>query len=246
MEITSEAIEVNAPEGAMPAALCAPVGDGPFPGVIVIMEAFGLNAHIRSVAARLAAEGYVTLAPDLYYREPERVIDYTDLAAAVDILMRTIALSNAPEERVKDARVLADLAAALAALQAQPGVARERIGVVGFCMGGRLAFLLACREPQAIRAAVCFYGGQIVPILEESRQLAAPTLLLFGEDDPNIPLPQVDRIQAELSYRSRAHEVKIYPGAGHGFFCDERDSYRPEAAGDAWRRTLDWLSKDLA
>ncbi len=246
MRTTSRTVEIAAPDGVMSAALALPEGEGPFPGVLVIMEAYGLNSHIRAVGERLAAEGYVTLAPDLYYREAEGVIDYADLDRAVDILMRSIALSDAPEERVKDDRIVADLGAALDALRTEPRVAGNRVGVVGFCMGGRLAYLLACRRPADVRAVVSFYGGRIVPILEGTRQLEAPVLLIFGERDASIPLPQVDRIQAELKHLGKTHYVEIYPGAGHGFFCDERSSYRPEAARQAWERTLEWLGKYLA
>lgn len=246
MDVSGGTQELVAPGGGMPAEVCAPTGDGPFPGLLLIMEAYGLNAHIRSLARSLASEGYVVLAPDLYYRETERTVAYSDVDRAADRIMRTIALSDAPEERVKDDRVIADLEAAVEALKAHDKVAPSRLGVVGFAMGGRLAFLSACRLSRDLRAAVSFYGGRIVPIVEECRSLEAPILLLFGGKDPGIPLAQVDRIQAELSYRGKAHAVEIYPEAGHGFFCEDRPSYCGEATADARRRTLSWLEKHLS
>jgi len=245
MKIQAEQVQIPAPGGSMPGALYRPEGTGPHPGVLVLMEAFGLTDHVREVAARLAGDGYLALAPDLYYRERERVVPYDRPEHAVNKLMRTIALSAAPDEAAKDDRVAADMSAALTALAADPGTAGPRAGLVGFCMGGRLAFLLACRAPARVGALVSFYGGRIVPIVEEARTLEAPALLLFGAEDESIPYDHVDRIRAELRYRQKLHEIEIYPEAGHGFFCDERPGYAPEAAADAWQRTLAWLAKHL-
>jgi carboxymethylenebutenolidase len=245
MQLQAEQVEIPAPGGSMPGALYRPAGEGPHPGVLVLMESFGLTAHIRGVAARLAGAGYLALAPDLYYRERERVVPYDRPEHAVNKLMRTIALSAARDEAAKDERVTADMRAALMALASDPGTAGKRTGVVGFCMGGRLAFLLACRAPERVGAFVSFYGGRIVPIVEEARALQAPALLLFAAEDESTPYDHVDRIRAELLYRQKLHEIHVYPGAGQGFFCDERPGFAPEASADAWQRTLDWLGKHL-
>ncbi len=215
--------------------------------MLVLMEAFGLNDHVRDVVRRLAEAGYVALAPDLYYRESEeaRPIPYAEPDRAADMVMRTVALSDAPEERVKDDRMLADVVAALAALRADAGVDAERVGLLGLSTGGRLAYLAACREPAGIGAVVVFYGGRIVPIVEESRALRAPMLLLFGEKDTGISLQQVDRIRAELEHRGALHEIEIYAGAGHGFLSEGRDSYDTTAAQHAWQRALAWLARHL-
>ena len=243
MQIQTEQVEIPAPGGSMPGVLYRPAGGGPHPGVLVLMEAFGLTDHIRGVGRRLAVEGYLALAPDLYYRERQRVVAYDRPEHAINKLMRTIALSSAPDEAAKDERVAGDMNAALSALAADPGMAGPRAGVVGFCMGGRLAFLLACRSPGRVNAFVSFYGGRIVPIVEQARTLEAPALLLFGGEDPSIPYDHVDRIRAELRYRDKVHEIRSYDGAGQGFFCEERPEYAPEAAADAWQRTLGWLAK---
>ena len=248
METTLEIIEIQAPGGPMPAWVGRPARDrGPGAAVLVLMEAFGLNDHVRDLLRRLAEAGYVALAPDLYYREREdaRPIPYTELDRAADMVMRTVALSDAPEERVKDDRMLADVAAALAALRADAGVDGERVGLLGLSTGGRLAFLAACRDPAPVRAVVVFYGGRIMPIVGESRSLRAPTLLLFGEKDPGISLPQVDRIRAELEYHGAPHEIETYAGVAHGFLSEGRDSYDANSAKRAWQRALSWLERHL-
>jgi len=248
METIFDMLEIQAPDGVMPAWRCRPAGDGaPGAAVLVLMEAFGLNDHVRDLLQRLAAVGYVALAPDLYYREAEdvRPIPYSEPDRAADMVMRTVALSDAPRERVKDARMLADVDAALTALRDDPRVGAARIGVLGLSTGARLAFLLACREPDAIRAVVAFYAGRIVPVVEESRSLRAPILLLFGEKDPGIPLPQIDRIRAELDYRGSVNEIEIFEGAGHGFLSPGRAGFHEPSAQRAWARALGWLERHL-
>ncbi len=245
MEIIEETIEIDAPGGRMAILGYRPQAHGPFPGVLLVMDAFGVDGHIRSVASRLAAEGYVVFAPDLYYRESERTLPYTSPDRAADRVMRTIALSDAQEERVKDERVLADISLAVGALAEHPSADPARLGALGFGMGGRLAFLAACHMSEQIRAASIFYAGRMVPVLFEARALRAPLLLLFGGRDRSIPFAQVDRIQAELGYLGKPHEVKIYPLAEHGFFCEERPVFHAESARDAWQRTTRWFAKHL-
>src|SRR5262245_17336100 len=141
MEITSGIVQIQAADGRMSAALARPVAEGTYPGVVVVQEAFGLNAHIKDVAARLAREGYVTLAPDLYYREANGVVGYDNLPEAIRLMMG-----------LSDDNILKDMAAAITHLQQQPGVRADRIGVTGFCMGGRVSFLTACFN-RAVKAA---------------------------------------------------------------------------------------------
>lgn len=217
---------------------------GRFPAVVVVMEAFGLNEQIKDVARRVAAEGYVALAPDLYYREPNGVVGYDNLPEAVRLMTG-----------LWDEKVVTDMNAAIVYLQSRDDVRADRVAVMGFCMGGRMAFLTACRNP-TVRAAVSFYGGGIASVmepsdrtpkapLEDAESLACPVLLLFGQDDSFIPLEEVERIRARLSELHKPAEVQVYPGAPHGFFCSERDSYRAEAAGDAWRRLLEFFERRL-
>jgi carboxymethylenebutenolidase len=244
MNTTAQMIELPAEAGSkMPAQLARPAAGGPYPGIIVVMEAFGLNDHIKSVAQRLAAEGFVTLAPDLYYREPVRLVSYDDLPQALRLM-------NA----LWDEKIVPDMEAAIGALRQLPGVRGERVGITGFCMGGRVSFLTACRSA-AIGAAVPFYGGGIAsgepserrPVLpvDLAGGLCCPVLAFFGADDPFIPPADVERVRATLAKLGPQHEVVVYDGAPHGFFCDERPSYRPEAAGDAWARTLRFFRTHL-
>jgi carboxymethylenebutenolidase len=209
-----------------------------------LMEAFGLNEHIKSVASRLAREGYVTVAPDVYYREPNRVAGYDNLPEAIRLMMN-----------LWDSKILSDIDAVISFLQKQPNVKPDRIGMTGFCMGGRITFLTACNNT-AVKAAVPFYGGGIATImrpsdhtpiapLEYADKLEAPMLLFFGEQDAFIPPEQVDKIKARLAELGKDAETVIYPGADHGFFCDERLSYNAGAADDAWKRMTSFFARHL-
>jgi carboxymethylenebutenolidase len=247
MEAASETLEIDAPAGKMSAAFAAPAGTGTkLPAVLVIQEEFGLNRFIRGAVRSLAEQGYVALAPDLYYRESVGEISYSDADRAIDMVMRTIALSDAPDERVKDERVVADLGAALDALRTHPRVNASRVGALGFSMGGRLAFLLGCRRPSEISAVVSYGAARMVPVLEESVALEAPLLLIFAGRDAATPRPQIDRIQAELSYRDARYEIQSYADADAGFFCDERPGHDPEAAADGRKRMQEWFARYLA
>ena len=244
MEITSGMVQVQAADGPMPGFLARPAATGRHPGVVVVQEAFGLNAHIKDVATRVAGEGYASLAPDLYYRENNAVVGYDNLPEAIRLMTG-----------LWDEKIIKDMAAAIAYLQGQSFVRADRIGVTGFCMGGRVTFLTACRNP-AVKAAVPFYGGGIGSVMQPGERtpkapleyadgLAAPMLLFFGADDTFIPLDEVERIKSRLSALNKNAETVIYPGAPHGFFCNERDSYRADAAKDAWERMGKFFEKHL-
>lgn len=244
MEITGRMEQVRAEAGLMPVFVARPTSGGPYPGIIVVMEAFGLNQHIKDVASRLAAEGYVTIAPDLYYREPNSVVGYDNLPDAIRLMTS-----------LWDSKILQDIDAVVSFLQKQSDVKGDRIGMTGFCMGGRITFLTACHN-SSIKAAVPFYGGGIASVMQPSDRtplaplayadkLAAPMLLFFGEKDAFIPLDQVEKIKGRLSELGKSADTVVYPGADHGFFCDERPSYEPGAAQDAWRRMVAFFAKVL-
>ena len=197
------------------------------------MEAFGLNDHIKDVARRVAAEGYVALAPDMYYRQPNNVVGYDQLPDAIRLMTS-----------LQDDKIVADMAAAVSYLQSQDFIRGDRIGVTGFCMGGRISFLTACKNAD-IKAAAPFYGGGIGGLLDQAPKITCPMLLFFGDQDPFIPNEEVDKIKTTLANLKKQAEVVVYPGAPHGFFCNERDSYRPDAAKNAWERLKTFLAKHL-
>jgi carboxymethylenebutenolidase len=217
----------------MSAHLARPAGDGKHPAVLVIMEAFGLNAHIKSVADRLAAEGYVALAPDMYHREKDAVVGYDQLPEAIRLMTS-----------LSDDAIVADVSAAVQYLQGQSFVRADRIGITGFCMGGRISFLAATALP-AIKASAPFYGGGIGGLLDRADKISCPMLLFFGDQDPFIPNDEVAKIGKTLADLKKTAEVKVYAGAPHGFFCNERDSYRADAAQDAWNRLTTFLAAHL-
>jgi carboxymethylenebutenolidase len=239
MQIASTTIRLRTGDGEMKCHQASPRGAGKFPAVVVIMEAFGLNDHIKDVTERIAAEGYVAIAPDLYYRESPNVVGYDQLQGAIELM-----------QRLDDDKVMADLQRVINHLKAQTFVNDTRIGITGFCMGGRITFLAACTLSGDIHAAVAFYGGGIADDsatapLNFAANLQAPILCVFGEQDPYIPLSQVQRIDHTLQALGKSSEVKVYAGAGHGFFCDDRAAYHAEAAHDAWEKTKAWFATYL-
>ena len=206
-------------------------------GVVVVQEAFGVNDHIEDVARRFAAEGYHAVAPDLFHRAGGGTAPYDDFAKVLPLFAG-----------LDDDAILEDVDAALATL-ADAGIPRLQAAVVGFCFGGRVAFLVAARRQ--IGAAVGFYGGGIVearfpqfpPLVDEAKKLHTPFLGLFGDLDESIPVAHVERLREEVKAAPVTAEIVRYPDAGHGFHCDARPGHYNEAAAkDAWHRTLVWLA----
>jgi len=244
MNAKGEVVEIEAPGGRMPAWVVRPQGGGPFPAVIVVQEAFGLNDHIRSVADRIAREGYLAVAPDLYYRSADRVAGYDELPKAIGLM-----------SQLDDREIVADVQAVLTWIEAQPGVRRGKVGITGFCMGGRISFLAACHLPVA--AAAPFYGGGIGRVMmpsertphapiEDAAGIRAPLLLFYGDRDAFIPPEEVALVKERLEKLGKEARVIVYPGADHGFFCEERPSFHEPAAQDSWRKLLSFFDKNLA
>jgi carboxymethylenebutenolidase len=230
MDVHTEMIETA---GGMPAYLARPKDGGRAPAILVIQEAFGLNDHMKDVARRIAAEGYSALAPDMFWRGGKgRAVKYDELPAAIGMM-----------QQLKDDEVVADLRGAIAWLEKQPFVRADRIGITGFCMGGRVSYLAACEIPEKIRAAVPFYGGGI-PV-DKTAKLRSPVLAFFGRRTPFIPLDSVEALKAEAKKHGKQVEVVVYPGADHGFFCNERASYQAAAAKDAWERLKKFFAAHL-
>jgi carboxymethylenebutenolidase len=208
------------------------------PAIIVFMEAFGVNEHIKDVTERVAREGYVAIAPDLYHREQERLVPYADLQKAIGIM-----------NRLQDPKVMDDVGVTLSHLKSQAYVRQGAIGVTGFCMGGRFTYLSAAHHNKEFKAAVPFYGGGI-PMgkpspLERTGEVGCPMQLFFGGKDPLIPQEHVEMVKKALTDQKKNFSLKMYPEATHGFFCNERESYNPEAAKDAWEITKSFFAQHL-
>lgn len=201
------------------------VPDGPVKGrLVVIQEAFGLNGHIRDVCDRLADEGYAAVAPAMYDREePGIELGYTD----EDIQQAREIMARIPwEAALLDVQASYDLLAG-----------KGPIGVTGFCWGGSVTWLAACRLDFA--CAVPYYGGRIIDFVAEKP--TCPTMCHFGELDPTIPIDDVNEI---IAYHPSV-TVHVYPSAGHGFHCDQRPHYHEESAKLAWTRTMAFFERHL-
>lgn len=213
------------------AYLVGAAGKGPRPAIIVVQEWWGLNDHVKDIARRFAQEGYIAIAPDLYSRLGHRVTTDSNEAGKLMGSLRQ-------EEGLKD------LNATLAYLQSLPEVNRDKIGVIGFCMGGSYALMLPCVN-QAVKAAVPFYGQVPSPDLP-IKNLASPILYIYGEDDGWITKTDVQRLANALKKYGKQGEIKTYPSAPHAFFNDTRkDVYKPAEAKDAWARTLAFFKQHL-
>jgi carboxymethylenebutenolidase len=233
MGAPSQMIEIPAEGGTMPCFLATAPREERAPAVIVIQEAFGLNGHIKEMAGRMAAEGYVTLAPDLFWRGGKgRVAGYDELPKAIGLM-----------QSLKDEDIVADVKSAIAYLEGRPDVRADRVGIMGYCMGGRVSFLAACELPDKIKAAAPFYGGGI-PI-DKTPKLRAPILLFFGGKDSFIPLDFVEQLRGELKRHAKDAEIVVYPDAEHGFVCYERGSYSAQPATDSWVKVRAFFGKHL-
>jgi carboxymethylenebutenolidase len=215
-----------------PGYLSKPEGAGPFPALIAIQEWWGLVGHIKDVADRLAAQGFVTLAPDLYHGA---TADEPDEA-------RKLAMALDRE------RAIAEIVAAAAYLRGLPDVQPKAIGIVGWCMGGGLALSAAAHAAQQhsdpFGAVVCFYGRPLEAA--DTAKLKAPVLGLYGELDTGIPQSLVQGFDKDLEKAGVQHYVHTYAGAPHAFFNDGRPhTYHAEASQDAWGRTLAWFRQHL-
>jgi carboxymethylenebutenolidase len=206
--------------------------------VLVVQEIFGVHEHIRDVVRRLAKLGYLAVAPELYHRQGDPA-QYTD----IDELREKIV------SRVPDEQVMADLDVAYAWARANGGDG-SRLGITGFCWGGRITWLYAAHQPR-LKAAAAWYGritGPTSPLqprhpLDVADELKAPVLGLYGGQDSGIPLEHVEQLRARLRQVRSASQVWVYPEAPHAFFADYRASYRPDAAEDGWQRLKDWFAQ---
>ena len=244
MDTVAETTDLTVPDGTMVTFSYKPTGDQSHPAVIVIQEAFGVNDHIKDVAQRFAAEGYFTTAPDLFHRSGRnKTATMGDMDAAAKL-----------REGMTDDGIVDDLNAVVAHLKSNPSVDGEHIGIVGYCMGGRVSFLAAVKV-QGLSAAVVYYGGNILPrpgapatgpvLLDQAASIPCPILGFFGDQDQAIPPENVRKIEGTLKRLGKDVQIHTYADAGHGFFCDARASYNEAAAKDAWPKTLSFFEKHL-
>jgi len=217
----------------MDAYIAFPTGDGSFPGIIVLQEAFGVNNHIRNIGERLCSQGYAVIAPDLFHRTAKRVeISYTDFPAAAPHMK---AISTEGLE--------ADLKASYEWLQQQPSVLREKIASIGFCLGGRVSFIANTILPLA--AAVSYYGGGMDALAARVADMHAAHLFFWGGKDTHIPQEKIDAIINAVKATGKDYVNTVISYADYGFNCDERSSYNAAAAKEAWAATLAFLENRL-
>jgi carboxymethylenebutenolidase len=207
-----------------------PAGRGP--GIVLLQEIFGVNEHIRNVADQYAADGYVVLAPDVFWRKAPRVelgYEGDDRQKAIELMQQTDV-----------AQTTADVGAAAKALRALPECVGP-VAVIGYCYGGRLAYLAATEG--SVDAAVAYYGGGIQTQLDLADRVKVPMLFHYGEKDHGIPMTAVEAVKERFHGRDAA--IYVYPDADHGFNCTMRASYHPHSAALAHGRTLTFLGEKL-
>jgi len=231
-------VSIPVKDGSIPAYRAQPAGNGPFPVVLVVQEIFGVHAHIQDITRRFAKLGYVAIAPEMFIRQG----DVSKLDKIEDI--------RAISGKVPDAQVLSDLDAtvdwAVKSAQGDP----TRLGITGFCWGGRITWLYAAHNPH-VKAGVAWYGRLVGEASDRTPQhpvdiastLKVPVLGLYGGQDTGIPLTTVEQLRDRLKSSSSGSEIVVYPDAPHAFFADYRPSYRAADANDGWQRLQAWFKQ---
>ncbi|WP_295620308.1 dienelactone hydrolase family protein [Chamaesiphon sp. GL140_3_metabinner_50] len=225
----------------LPGYYVTPAGTGKFPAVVVLMEAFGLNQWCKSICDRLAKSGFAAIAPDFYRG---KTYAYTDVAGAITKL-----------KSLNDDAIMTDVGKSLDFLAGKSEVNANGIGVIGFCMGGRYAFLTNAVYPTKIKAAISFYGGGIdanpgnplgqKSLLDRVSTMQSPIMLMYGSEDQLIAADEHGRVAAALSTAKKRYILNLFPKAGHGFMSDRRENYSPEAEAEAWMMTTGFFSQNL-
>jgi carboxymethylenebutenolidase len=236
-----EAGEVKIPvkDGEIPAYRAMPDKGGPFPVVLVVQEIFGVHEHIKDLCRRLAKVGYLAIAPELYARQGD-VSKYKEIKDIIDNVV----------SKVPDAQVMSDLDATAAWAKKSGKGDTAKLGITGFCWGGRIVWLYAAHSKD-LKAGVAWYGrleGKATDLqpkypLDLVSELKAPVLGLYGAADTGIPVASVEKMKKALKDEKKTAEIIVYPDTPHGFNADYRPSYRKEAAEDGWDRMLKWFKK---
>lgn len=236
-----EAGEVKIPVtgGEIPAYRAMPNQGGPFPTVLVVQEIFGVHEYIKDVCRRFAKLGYLAVAPALYARQG----DVSQMRDMNEIIKNVVS-------KVPDAQVLADLDATMAWAETSGKGNVNKLGITGFCWGGRIVWLYAAHNAR-LKAGVAWYGrlvgqaGDLTPRhpIDLAATLQAPVLGLYGGADTGIPNDTVEHMQKALQAANRPSHIMLYPDTPHGFHADYRPSYRPDQAQDGWKQLLTWFRK---
>ena len=230
-------VHIPATDQEIPGYRAMPASGGPFPVVLIAYEVFGLQEHIKDICRRFAKAGHFAIAPDFYYRQGD--------VAKMENIEDVIRVAS----RVPDAQVLSDLDAAVQWAAKNKGDAKK-LGVTGFCWGGRITWLYAAHNLK-VKAGVAWYGRLVSDTtklqpknpIDIVPQLKSPVLGLYGGQDPGIPLDTVERMREALKKAGNPSEIIVYPDAPHGFFADVRPSYCKNDAEDGWKRLLAWFKK---
>lgn len=228
--------EVKVDEGSMGIYTSIPQRPGFYPGIIVIQHQGGVDEPMQGMARRIAGAGYLAAAPELYHRDGPHCRDDGPTRRA----------------RLRDDNIIKDVGAAVDFLRHHPSVAGQKIGIIGFCMGGRVAYLMAAANPH-LDAAVSYYGGNIFlswgdgpAPFDRTAEIRCPILCHFGEEDQNPSPEDMKRLDAELTKHGKLYELYSYPDAGHAFMNKRSPSYRAHADEASWPRTLDFFARHLA
>jgi carboxymethylenebutenolidase len=236
-----EAGEVKVPtgDGQMPAYRAMPASGGPFPVVLVVQEIFGVHEHIKDVCRRFAKLGYCAIAPELYARHG----DVSQLTDINDIIAKVVS-------KVPDAQVMTDLDATVAWAEKSSNGDGKRLGITGFCWGGRIVWLYAAHSA-TLKAGIAWYGRLVDQVsdlkpknpIDLVAALKAPVLGLYGGADTGISNETVEQMRTALQAAKSPSQIVLYPETPHGFHADYRPSYRQEQAQDGWKRLLAWLKQ---
>lgn len=237
--LTAGEVMIPTQDGAIPAYRAMPAEGGPFPTIVVVQEIFGVHEHIKDVCRRLAKLGYFALAPELYARQG----DVSTLTNIQQIVSEVVA-------KVPDAQVMSDLDAAVAFAKGTGKADTARLGITGFCWGGRVTWLYAARNP-GVKAGVAWYGrlvgdsSVLTPKhpVDVAADLKAPVLGLYGGADQGIPVATIDRMKEACRTAGKTCAFVVFPDAPHAFHADYRASYRAEPAQDGWKRLQAWFKE---
>jgi carboxymethylenebutenolidase len=236
--ITAGEVKVPVKDGQIPAYRAMPAKGGNFPVILVIQEIFGVHEYIQDICRRLAKQGYYAIAPALFSREA----DVSNMS--LDAILKEVV------PVVPDAQVMSDIDSTVAFAKASGKANTTRLGIVGYCWGGRTVWLYANHNP-SVKAGVAYYGllaglkGPNKPAdpVDVAATLKVPVLGLYAGEDSFVPDEVVDKMRNELGKGSSASEIVVFPAVNHGFHADYRPTYDRRAATYAWKLTLDWFKE---